>query len=94
MVFYCGIGLKEKWQAKVMCQLQSFKQITKKDQYPLPFCEILFEKVVGHEMYTFKNGYKGYHQVKIVIGDHLKIAFITPWGTFCYIIMPFGLCNV
>jgi hypothetical protein len=45
-------------------------------------------------MYTFGDGYRGSHQVKIVPEDQLKTTFTTPWGTFCYIVMPFGLCNV
>ncbi len=44
-------------------------------------------------MYTFGDGYKGYHQVKIAPKDQLKTTFTTPWGTFCYTVMPFGLCN-
>jgi hypothetical protein len=31
--------------------------------------------------------------VKIVPEDQLKTTFTTPWGTFCYTIMPLGLCN-
>jgi len=44
-------------------------------------------------MYTFEDGYRGYHQVKIAPEDQLKTTFTTPWGTFCYIVMPFSLCN-
>jgi hypothetical protein len=44
-------------------------------------------------MYTFGDGYKGYHQVKIAPEDQLKTTFTTPWRTFCYTLMPFGLCN-
>jgi len=44
-------------------------------------------------MYTFRDGYNGYHQVKIAPEDQLKTTFTTPWGTFCYTVMPFGLCN-
>jgi hypothetical protein len=32
--------------------------------------------------------------VKIAPEDQLKTTFTTPWGTFCYTLMPFGLCNV
>jgi hypothetical protein len=31
--------------------------------------------------------------VKIAPEDQLKTTFTTPWGTFCYTIMSFGLCN-
>jgi len=31
--------------------------------------------------------------VKIAPEDQLKTTFTTPWGTFSYIVMPFGLCN-
>jgi hypothetical protein len=31
--------------------------------------------------------------VKIVPEDQLKTTFTTPWGTFYYTVMPFGLCN-
>jgi hypothetical protein len=91
--FSCGISIKKEWQAKGMCQLQSLNKVTKKDRYPLPFCEEILEEVIGHEMYTFGNGYKGYHQVKIALKDQLKTTFTTPWGTFYYIVMPFGLCS-
>ncbi len=31
--------------------------------------------------------------MKIAPENQLKTTFTTPWGTFCYIVMPFGLCN-
>jgi len=59
----------------------------------LPFCEEILEEIAGHEMYTLRDGYRGYHQVKIAPKDQLKATFTTPWGTFCYTVMSFGLCN-
>jgi hypothetical protein len=35
--------------------------ITKKDPYPLPFMEEVLNMVVGHEMYSFLDGFLGYH---------------------------------
>nr|KYP74061.1 Retrotransposable element Tf2 [Cajanus cajan] len=39
------------------------------------------------------DGYLGYNQIKMAIEDHEKMTFITPWGTFCYRVMPFILKN-
>jgi len=87
------LALKKNGKLKVCVNYKPLNKVTKKDRYPLPFCEEILEEVVQHKMYTFENGYRGYHQVKIILEDQLKITFITPWGTFCYTIMSFGLCN-
>jgi hypothetical protein len=88
------LALKKNGKLRVFVNYKALNKITKKDQYLLPFCEEILEEVEGHEMYTFGNGYKGYHQVKIALEDQLKTTFTTPWGTFCYTLMPFNLCNV
>jgi hypothetical protein len=88
------LTLKKNGKLRVCVNYKVLNKVIKKDKYPLPFCEEILEEIVRHKMYTFRNGYKGYHQVKIVLEDQLKTTFITPWGTFCYIVMSFGLCNV
>ena len=39
------------------------------------------------------DGFLGYNQIKMAPEDMEKTSFITPWGTFCYKVMPFGLKN-
>ena len=39
------------------------------------------------------DGFSGYNQIKMAPEDMEKTIFITPWGTFCYRVMPFGLKN-
>jgi hypothetical protein len=39
------------------------------------------------------DGFSGYNQIQIHPVDQYKTAFITPWGTFSYRVMPFGLKN-
>jgi hypothetical protein len=38
--------------------------------------------------------FSGYNQVPISDEDRYKIAFTTPWGTYAYVRMPFGLMNM
>jgi len=39
------------------------------------------------------DGFSKYNYVAIDKEDHKNIAFTTPWGTFMYARMPFGLMN-
>lgn len=39
------------------------------------------------------DGYSGYNQTVVDKDDQPKTAFTTPWGTFIYGKMPFGLMN-
>jgi hypothetical protein len=41
----------------------------------------------------FLDCYSGYHQIAIKEEDQEKAAFITPFGTYCYTTMSFGLKN-
>ncbi|XXG46965.1 hypothetical protein AAC387_Pa02g1687 [Persea americana] len=42
---------------------------------------------------SFLDAYRGYHQIPLYAADQEKTAFITPRGTYCYKVMPFGLKN-
>ena len=39
------------------------------------------------------DGFSGYNQIVMAPEDREKIAFATPWGTYCHRVMPFGLKN-
>lgn len=45
-------------------------------------------------MISFLDGFSGYNQVVVKEEDRLKTAFTTPWGTYMFLRMPFGLLNV
>jgi hypothetical protein len=39
------------------------------------------------------DAYSSYNQIKLKKENEEKTAFITPYGVFCYQVMPFGLKN-
>ena len=53
----------------------------------------LMIQLAGYERYSVCDGFSGYFQLNISPKDQKKTSFITPWGCFCYIVLPFGLTN-
>jgi hypothetical protein len=64
-----------------------------KDPFLLPCTDQIIDSTVGCARLSFLDAYSGYNQIKLREEDKEKIAFITPYGIFCYQVMPFGLKN-
>jgi len=56
--------------------------------------ETMLQRVIGSGMMSLLDGFSGYNQVWVKKEDRHKTTFTTPWGTFKYIRMSFGLTNV
>jgi len=80
-----------KWR---MCvDYTSFNKACPKDPFPLPHIDQIVDSTVGCETLCFLDAYSGYHQIVMKESDQLATSFITPFGLFCYVSMPFGLKN-
>ncbi|MCO5567967.1 hypothetical protein L7F22_021663 [Adiantum nelumboides] len=80
-----------KW--RVCVDYKPLNAATKRDHFPLPFQDEILNEVAGHERYTVCDSYSGYYQIRIAEEDQHKTTFITPWGSFAFRVMPFGLAN-
>ena len=60
---------------------------------PLPRIDQIVDTTAGCELLSFLDAYSGYHQIKMKESDQLATSFITPFGKYCYVTMPFGLRN-
>jgi hypothetical protein len=65
-----------------------------KDPFPFPRIDQVIDSTAGSELLCFLDAYSGYHQIKIKESDQLATLFVTPYGTYCYVTMLFGLKNV
>ena len=78
---------------RICVDFKRLNAATKKDPYPLPFTDEVLNTVIGYAAYSFIDCFSGYHQVHIHADDGYKTAFITEWGAYVWVVMPFGLKN-
>jgi hypothetical protein len=85
---------KKQGTIRVCTDFHDLNNTCPKENFPMPFIDQIIDDYVGHEALSFMDGFSGYNQIQIHPVDQYKTTFTTPWGTFAYCVMPFGLKNV
>ena len=67
--------------------------ITTPDRYPIPNLQHIHHEMAGCTIFTKLDLVKAYHFIPVRAKDIQKTAIITPFGSFEYLRMPFGLRN-
>ena len=67
--------------------------VTKRDVYPLPRMDDVFDRLAGAKFFSSLDLMSGYWQVPVAEADRSKTAFITPDGLYEFMRLPFGLNN-
>jgi hypothetical protein len=62
-----------------------------KDPSGLPRIDQIIDSTTGCDPLYFLDYYSGYHQIAIMEEDQEKTAFTTPFSTYCYTTISFGL---
>ena len=81
-------------EIRLCVNFRNLDKISKKDNYPLPKMEHILQRVTGASRISMIDGFSGYNQIFVLPEDREKTTFTTPWGTFMYAKIPFGLMNV
>lgn len=69
-------------------------QRTVPDRHPLPRIQDLTDTLDGYSWFSILDQGKAYHQGFIAEGSCHLTAFITPWGLYEWVQIPFRLTNV
>jgi hypothetical protein len=86
--------VKKKDEALHLCvDYRTFNAATIKNKYPLPHIDLLFDQLVGAQVFSKIDLYSSYHQIKTHVEDIPKMSFSTRYGLYEYLVMSFGLTN-
>jgi hypothetical protein len=80
-----------KW--RICVDYTSLNKACPKHPFPLPRIDQIVDSTTGCELLSFLDAFFGYHQIKMKESDQLATSFITLFGTYCYVTIPFSLKN-
>jgi RNase H-like domain found in reverse transcriptase/Reverse transcriptase (RNA-dependent DNA polymerase)/Integrase zinc binding domain len=77
-----------------ICQdYRGLNSVTIKNRYPLPLIRETLDAICRAKVYTKLDVVAAFNKLRIAEGHEWKTAFITRFGLFESLVMPFGLCN-
>ena len=85
---------KNDGKVRICVEFRDLNKACPKDDFPLPYIDVLVDNMVGSALMSFTDGFSRYNQIKMGSKDMTKTTFITEWEIYCYTVMPFGLKNV
>jgi hypothetical protein len=85
--------MKKGKELRLCVDYRSLNGVTIKNKYPLPDIDILFDQLVGAQVFPKIDLHFDYHQIKICVEDIPKTAFSLRYELYEYLVMSFRLTN-
>ena len=88
------VVVKKKNGEKRLCgDFRKLNGITKRDTFPLPDITDLLESFIDAKIFSTLDLLKAFNQIGMANGSDNKVTLVTPFGTYSYRVMPFGITN-
>ncbi len=95
-VFYSSLVLfviKSGRRIRLCVDYKKLNAITKKDRYPIPLIEKILSQLEGTKYFSKIDIYQAFYRIRMSEDSKELTTFLTRFGAFKYLVMPFGLCN-
>ena len=87
------VSKKDSSEVRLCIDFRKVNQVAKVDSYPLPRIEDLIDKMGQAKYITTMDLSRGYWQIPLTKDSKEKTAFVTPFGLWQFVTMPFGLAD-
>lgn len=84
---------KRNGELRLCCDFRELNAKTVSDRHPLPRIQDIIDNLSGNSWFSLLDQRQAYHQTFMAKESRPKTAFITPWGLYEWIRIPFGLKN-
>lgn len=86
----CFFINKKDGDLRLCIDYRKLNGITIRTRYPLPRINEIINKVATGKLFTALDLRGAYNRIRVCAGDESKLAFITNFGLFEFLVMPFG----
>lgn len=77
-----------------MCvDYKDLKNVTPKDDFHLPYIDVLINNTSGQDMYSFLDRFSRYNQIMMDLKYKVKTSLVIEWETYNFKVMSFSLKN-
>ena len=84
---------KKDGKLRFCIDFRALNKVTIKDAFPIPNIQVCIDTLGDNTFFSSLDMASGYWQVLMDEQDRHKTAFITKYGLFEHVRLPFGLCN-
>ena len=91
--FGLTIAPKANGDIRMCVDLTHLNKSVRREIYPLPRVSDMLAMLSEGKIFSKIDAKSGFWQIKLDPKSKLLTTFITPWGRFCYRVMPFGISS-